>query len=76
MSDISHRIFRPTGLTNLFSCDWSDYAVVIVGGVFVFAGGWWIISARKWFHGPVITVESHSALTPHSSSESGMASEK
>lgn len=39
------------------SSNTSDYAVVIVGGVFVFAAGWWIISARKWFHGPVVTIE-------------------
>jgi len=34
-----------------------NYAVVIIGAVFVFAGGWWVISAYKWFKGPVITVE-------------------
>ncbi|KIJ33202.1 hypothetical protein M422DRAFT_183525, partial [Sphaerobolus stellatus SS14] len=34
-----------------------NYAVVIIGGIFVFAGGWWIISAHKWFKGPVRTVE-------------------
>ncbi|KAF9465959.1 amino acid/polyamine transporter I [Collybia nuda] len=30
-----------------------NYAVVIVGLVFVFASASWVISARKWFHGPI-----------------------
>jgi len=35
-----------------------NYAVVIIMAVFVFASGWWIISAHMWFTGPVKTVES------------------
>ena len=34
-----------------------DYAVVIIMGVLIFAGLSWILSARKWFKGPVRTVE-------------------
>lgn len=30
-----------------------DYAVVIVLGVFIFSALSWVISARKWFLGPV-----------------------
>ncbi|KAI0036099.1 amino acid/polyamine transporter I [Vararia minispora EC-137] len=30
-----------------------NYAVVIIGAVFVFSGISWILSARKWFKGPV-----------------------
>lgn len=35
----------------------SDYAVVIIMGVFIFASCSWVVSARKWFTGPVRTVE-------------------
>ncbi|KAF7317740.1 hypothetical protein MKEN_00861800 [Mycena kentingensis (nom. inval.)] len=34
-----------------------NYAVLIIGGVFLFASLSWVLSARKWFHGPVRTVE-------------------
>lgn len=34
-----------------------NYSVVIIGAVFVFASISWIVSARKWFHGPVRTVD-------------------
>ncbi|KAH9939389.1 amino acid transporter [Epithele typhae] len=34
-----------------------NYAVVIIGAVFVLAGLSWVLSARKWFTGPVRTVE-------------------
>ncbi len=37
-----------------------DYAVVIIMGVFIFAGAYWLLSARKWFKGPVRTVEGES----------------
>jgi amino acid transporter len=33
--------------------DLVNYAPVTVGGALVFFGGWWLISARKWFKGPV-----------------------
>jgi amino acid permease (GABA permease) len=29
-----------------------NYAPVAVGVVLLFSGGYWLISARKWFHGP------------------------
>ena len=31
-----------------------NYAPITVGGVVVFAGGWWLLGARKWFKGPKI----------------------
>ena len=34
-----------------------DYAIVIIMAVFIFASVWWVVSARKWFKGPVRTVE-------------------
>lgn len=41
----------------------ADYAVVIIMAVFVFASASWIISARKWFKGPVTTVGDSVTLT-------------
>lgn len=38
-------------------CTYTDYAVVIIMGVFIYAGLHWLISARRWFKGPVRTVE-------------------
>lgn len=34
-----------------------DYSVVIVAAVFLFASLSWVLSAHKWFHGPIRTVE-------------------
>ena len=33
----------------------ADYAVVLIGAVFVFATASWLISAHKWFKGPVVS---------------------
>lgn len=29
-----------------------NYAPIAVGAVLLFSGGWWVLSARKWFKGP------------------------
>lgn len=34
--------------------DTFNYAPVAVGVVIAFAGGWWLLSARKWFTGPKV----------------------
>ncbi|ODV84410.1 hypothetical protein CANARDRAFT_200984 [[Candida] arabinofermentans NRRL YB-2248] len=34
-----------------------NYTVVIMGAVFIFAGGWYYFDARKWFQGPVSNVD-------------------
>ncbi|VEU23473.1 DEKNAAC104574 [Brettanomyces naardenensis] len=34
-----------------------NYTVVILGAVFIFAGGWYAIDARKWYTGPVANVD-------------------
>lgn len=39
-----------------------NYAVVIIMGVVFFAGGWWIISARKWFTGPIVNVNKEQVI--------------
>ncbi|KZT69568.1 amino acid transporter [Daedalea quercina L-15889] len=42
-----------------------NYTVVIIMAVFLFAGGSWIISARKWFVGPLPNVDGDSALSSY-----------
>jgi amino acid transporter len=39
----------------LVTVNWADvnYAPLTVGGAFILFGGWWIISAKNWFKGPV-----------------------
>lgn len=41
-----------------------NYAPVAVGVVVAFAGGWWLLSARRWFRGPKVqgTVEELAAI--------------
>ncbi|KIK05691.1 hypothetical protein K443DRAFT_130275 [Laccaria amethystina LaAM-08-1] len=36
-----------------------NYAVVIIMGVFIFASASWVLSAHKWFHGPVRNIDDH-----------------
>jgi amino acid transporter len=51
----------PTGIPWHSGFDWNvvNYAPITVGGVLVLVGIWWLVSARKWFKGPVVegTVE-------------------
>lgn len=44
----------PEGLID----DDTDYAVVIIMAVFIFASASWVISAHKWFTGPIRNVDS------------------
>ncbi len=39
----------------LVTVNWADvnYAPLTVGGAFILFGGWWILSAKNWFKGPV-----------------------
>ncbi|OSX59611.1 hypothetical protein POSPLADRAFT_1059803 [Postia placenta MAD-698-R-SB12] len=39
------------------SADTMNYAVVIIMAVFVFASVSWMVSARKWFTGPIVNVD-------------------
>lgn len=50
------RHLSPRGVWEL-TCHHADYAVVIIMGVFVFASTSWMVSARKWFHGPIKNIE-------------------
>jgi len=48
-------LFFPPGQTT--TAQDMNYAVVIIMGVFVFATAYWVISARKWFKGPVRNID-------------------
>ena len=39
----------------LLNVNWIDvnYAPLTVGGWLLFCGGWWLISAKNWFKGPI-----------------------
>ena len=45
----------PTAIPWHSGFDWHvvNYAPLTVGGVIALVGGWWLISAHKWFKGPV-----------------------
>ena len=36
-----------------FSWNLANYAPVTIAGAFILFGGWWVLSASKWFKGPV-----------------------
>jgi len=40
-----------------------NYAVVIVMAVFIFASISWVVSARKWFHGPIKNIDTDKAAS-------------
>jgi amino acid transporter len=46
----------PTGIPWHSGFDWNvvNYAPITVGGVLLAVGVWWMVSARKWFKGPVV----------------------
>jgi amino acid transporter len=45
----------PTGIPwrDGFNWDVANYAPLTVGGALLLFGGWWVLSANKWFEGPV-----------------------
>ncbi len=36
-----------------FSWDVVNYAPLTVGGALILFGGWWVLSAKNWFRGPI-----------------------
>jgi hypothetical protein len=36
-----------------FDWQFTNYTVLWIGGFVIVFGGWWAISAKKWFKGPV-----------------------
>lgn len=45
--------FSPGGL-ELKTIDVLNYTPIVVGSVILITGLWWVVSARKWFTGPVV----------------------
>jgi len=45
----------PTGIPWKDGFDWNvlNYAPLTVGGALLLFGGWWLVSANRWFKGPV-----------------------
>lgn len=45
----------PAGIPWNDAFDWNvlNYAPLTVGGAFLLFGGWWVLSAKRWFKGPV-----------------------
>jgi hypothetical protein len=47
----------PQGIpgNNLPKFNWNlaNYAPLTIGGALLLFGGWWVVSANKWFKGPV-----------------------
>jgi amino acid transporter len=46
----------PGGIPFKHGFTWVDvnYAVIAVAGTLLLTGGWWLVSARRWFKGPVV----------------------
>jgi amino acid transporter len=46
----------PTGIPFKHGFTWLsvNYAIIAVGGTLFLTGSWWLLSARKWFKGPVV----------------------
>ncbi|CCM05746.1 uncharacterized protein FIBRA_07978 [Fibroporia radiculosa] len=44
------------------NADTMNYSVVIIMAVFLFASCWWVLSARKWFVGPLPNIDDRSVL--------------
>jgi amino acid transporter len=55
----------PKGIPGAADFDWNvvNYAPLTVGGALVLFGGWYLLSARRWFTGPVREVGTDEELT-------------
>jgi amino acid transporter len=51
--------FSPGGTPGNSAFTWSavNYALLAVGGTLVLVGIWWVVSAHRWFTGPVRTID-------------------
>jgi amino acid transporter len=57
--------FSPKGIPGAEEFDWAlvNYAPLTVGGALILFGGWFLLSARRWFTGPVREAETDDELT-------------
>ena len=46
----------PTGIPFKHGFTWLsvNYAIIAVGGTLLLTGGWWLLSAKRWFKGPIV----------------------
>ena len=46
----------PTGIPFKHGFTWLsvNYAIIAVGGTLLLVGGWWMLSAKNWFKGPIV----------------------
>jgi amino acid transporter len=56
----------PKGIPGAADFDWNvvNYAPLTVGGALLLFGGWYVLSARKWFTGPVREVSEEEPQEP------------
>jgi hypothetical protein len=54
----------PNGVPGAEEFDWEvvNYAPLTVGGALILFGGWYLLSARKWFTGPIREAGSEAEL--------------
>jgi amino acid transporter len=57
--------FSPNGIPGAEEFDWAlvNYAPLTVGGALILFGGWYLLSARNWFTGPVREAGTEEELT-------------
>jgi amino acid transporter len=57
--------FSPKGIFGAEDFDWAlvNYAPLTVGGALILFGGWFLLSARRWFTGPVREADTDDELT-------------
>jgi hypothetical protein len=57
----------PNGIPGAEGFAWEsvNYAPLTVGGAVALFGGWYLVSARKWFTGPVREARAPEEPTPH-----------
>jgi amino acid transporter len=56
-----------------FSWESFNYTLLTVAGAFVLFGGWWVLSARHWFRGPVPDIQPEALAAAESAHPEGMA---
>jgi hypothetical protein len=66
----------PKGIPGAADFDWNvvNYAPLTVGGALLLFGGWYVLSARKWFTGPVREVSEEEPQEPTGARRGGRRS--
>lgn len=64
-----------TWFTSSFSWTNANYAPLTFGALLVVVGAWWVLSARRWYEGPVREVDEELVLMERGKLASGVADE-